>query len=160
MSNHEVIRNAIVKGLHDYTRLFVVQSSTIGNMPKYPFITYTVTSPYLQIGMDEEYTEQVNSVMIQNRHVFHYERVFSFTIVAKEEGEAMDYCMRAIRYFRNAGVQELKDKGIVVVEVTNITARDNFITIDYDRRYGFDVRIRLADEEVREKEEIIEKINL
>ena len=73
---------------------------------------------------------------------------------------AMDTCMKAMKYFRNDGVLELKDKGIVIVEITNATARDNFITIDYDRRYGFDVRIRLADEEIRETEDIIEKVNL
>jgi hypothetical protein len=157
MTSHDIVRNAIVKGLHDYTQLLVVQSSTIGNMPKYPFITYSVTSPYLQLGMDEEYTEEINSV-IRNRHVFHYERVFSFTIVAKEEGEAMDICMKAMRYFRNAGVQELKDKGIVIVEVTNVTARDTFITIDYERRYGFDVRIRLVNEEIRDTTNVIERL--
>lgn len=139
--------------------MLVIQSSTIGDMPKYPFITYTVTSPYLRLGVDEEYTEQVNDT-IQNRHVLHYERVFSFTIVAKDEDVAMDKCMQAMRYFRNDGVLELKDKGIAIVEISNVTARDNFITIDYDRRYGFDVRIRLADEEVRETADIIEKINL
>lgn len=156
---HEIVRNALIKGLHDYMNLLVIQSSTIGDMPKYPFITYTVTSPYLKVGSDEEYTEQVNSTY-QNRHVLHYERVFSFTIVSKDEDEAMDLCVKAIRYFSNDGVLELKDKNIVIVEITNVAARDNFITIDYDRRYGFDVRIRLADEEVRETEEIIEKVNL
>lgn len=159
MTNHEIVRNALVKGLHDYMDLLVIQSSTIGDMPKYPFITYTVTSPYLHLGVDEEYTEQVNSTY-QNRHVLHYERVFSFTIVARDEDVAMDTCMKAIRYFRNDGVLELKDKGIAIVEITNVTARDNFITIDYDRRYGFDVRIRLADEEIRETRDIIEKVNL
>lgn len=139
--------------------LLVVQSSTIGDMPKYPFITYTVTSPYLQVGYDEEYTEQVNSTY-QNRHVLHYERVFSFTIASKDEDEAMDLCMKAMRYFRNDGVLALKDNNIVIVEISNVQARDNFITIDYERRYGFDVRIRLADKEVRETEDIIETINL
>lgn len=156
---HEVARNALVKGLHDYMNMLVIQSSTIGDMPKYPFITYTVTSPYLRLGQDEEYTEKENSTY-QNRHVLHYERVFSFTVAAREEDVAMDTCMKAMKYFRNDGVLELKDKGIVIVEITNATARDNFITIDYDRRYGFDVRIRLADEEIRETEDIIEKVNL
>ena len=68
--------------------------------------------------------------------------------------------MKAIQYFRNDGVLALKDKGSVIVEISNVQARDNFITIDYDRRYGFDVRIRLADEEIRETEDIIEKVNL
>ena len=156
---HEIVRNALIKGLHDYMNLLVIQSSTIGDMPKYPFVTYTVTSPYLRLGQNEEYTEEVNSTY-QNRHVLHYERVFSFTIVSKDEDEAMDLCVKAIRYFSNDGVLELKDKNIVIVEITNVAARDNFITIDYDRRYGFDVRIRLADEEVRETADIIEKINL
>ena len=159
MMKHEIVRNALIKGLHDYMNLLVIQSSTIGDMPKYPVVTYTVTSPYLRLGQNEEYTEEVNSTY-QNRHVLHYERVFSFTIVSKDEDEAMDLCVKAIRYFSNDGVLELKDKNIVIVEITNVAARDNFITIDYDRRYGFDVRIRLADEEVRETEEIIEKVNL
>lgn len=156
---HEVARNALVKGLHDYMNMLVIQSSTIGDMPKYPFITYTVTSPYLRLGQDEEYTKKENSTY-QNRHVLHYERVFSFTVAAREEDVAMDTCMKAMKYFRNDGVLELKDKGIVIVEISNATARDNFITIDYDRRYGFDVRIRLADEEIRETTDIIEKVNL
>lgn len=156
---HEIVRNALVKGLHDYMNMLVVQSSTIGDMPKYSFISYTVTSPYLRLGQDEEYTEKENSTY-QNRHVLHYERVFSFTIVARDEDTAMDKCMQAMRYFRNDGVLELKDKGIAIVEISNVTARDNFITIDYDRRYGFDVRIRLADEEIRETKDIIEQINL
>lgn len=156
---HEIARNALVKGLHDYMNMLVVQSSTIGDMPKYPFITYTVTSPYLRLGQDEEYTEEVNS-SYQNRHVLHYERVFSFSIAARDEDTAMDRCMKAIQYFRNDGVLALKDKGIVIVEISNVQARDNFITIDYDRRYGFDVRIRLADEEIRETTDIIEKVNL
>ena len=159
MIKHEVVRNALIKGLYDYMNMLVIQSSTIGDRPKYPLITYTVTSPYLRLGQDEEYIEEVNST-IQNRHVLHYERVFSFTIASRDEDEAMDLCMKAIQYFRNDGVLELKDKGIVIVEISNVTARDNFITIDYDRRYGFDVRIRLADEEIRETSEIIETILL
>lgn len=159
LKKHEIARNALVKGLHDYMNMLVVQSSTIGDMPKYPFITYSVTSPYLKLGQDEEYTEKVNST-IQNRHVFHYERVFSFSIAARDEDTAMDRCMKAIQYFRNDGVLELKDKGIVIVDISNVQARDNFITIDYDRRYGFDVRIRLADEENRETSDVIEKIEL
>lgn len=159
MKKHEIVRNALIKGLHDYMNMLVIQSSTIGDMPKYPFITYTVTSPYLRLGQDEEYTKKENS-NYQNRHVLHHERVFSFTITAKDEDTAMDKCMQAMRYFRNDGVLELKDKGIAIVEISNVTARDNFITIDYDRRYGFDVRIRLADEEVRETTDIIEQINL
>ena len=159
LMKHEIVRNALVKGLHDYMNMLVIQTSTIGDMPKYPFISYTVTSPYLRLGQDEEYNEKVNS-SYQNRHVLHYERVFSFTITAKDEDTAMDKCMQAMRYFRNDGVLELKDKGIAIVEISNVQARDNFITIDYDRRYGFDVRIRLADEEVRETTDIIEQINL
>ena len=159
MMNHEVVRNALIKGLHEYMGLLVVQSSTIGDMPKYPFITYTVTSPYLRLGCDEEYTEQIESTT-QNRHVLHYERVFSFTIASKDEDEAMDLCMKAMRYFRNDGVLDLKDKGIVIVEVSNASARDTFITIDYERRYGFDVRIRLCDEEIRDTENIIETVIL
>lgn len=159
LMKHEIVRNALVKGLHDYMNMLVIQSSTIGDMPKYPFITYTVTSPYLRLGQDEEYTEKENSTY-QNRHVLHYERVFSFTVVAKDEDVALNKCMQAMRYFRNDGVLELKDKNIVIVEINNATARDNFITIDYERRYGFDVRIRLADEEIRETEDIIEKVNL
>ena len=159
MTKHEFVRNAIVKGLHEYMGILVIESSTIGNMPPYPFITYTITSPYLGIGYMEDYYEEENT-RIQNRHVQHYERVFSFTIVANDVDEAMNRCMQAMQYFKCDGVWELKDKNIVIVEVNSATTRDTFITIDYERRYGFDVRIRLCEEEARETENIIETVIL
>lgn len=149
---HSEIRDPLVFGLHNYMDLLVVQQSSIGDQPEYPFCTYSVTSPYLQLGQPEHYTD------VQERSIEHYEQVYSFTIASTDEDEAMDLCLKAVQYFKFYGVQELKDKNIVVVKISNVTARDNMITINYERRYGFDVRVRVASEEVQEVTEVIEAI--
>lgn len=158
MIKHSDIRDKLVSGLYEYMNLLVVQSSSIGEQPKYPFITYSVSSPYIQLGHTERYTEteQEDSV---NRFVEHYEQSYSFTVASKDEDEAMDLCLKAIQYFKLYGVDYLKDNHIVVVNISNIQARDNMITINYERRYGFDVRIRLACEEIQANADTIEIVN-
>lgn len=153
MISHADIRNKLVSGLHNFMDMLVVQQSSIGEQPAYPFITYTVTSPYLQLGQPERYTEEIDG-SIATKSIEHYEQVYSFTVASKDEDEAMNKCLQAIQYFKFYGAQDLADQNIVVVKISSISARDNMITIDYERRYGFDVRIRVACEETMEVENI------
>lgn len=156
---HSDIRDKLVTGLHNFTKLLVVQQSSTGKQPAYPFITYSVNNPYLQLGQPEHYTEETDGSTIE-RNKEHYEQVYSFTVASKDEDEAMDMCLLAIQYFKFYGVQELKDHNIAVVKVSNLSARDNMITINYERRYGFDVRIRVASEETKVTNDIIDSISL
>lgn len=158
MISHADIRNKLVSGLHKFMDMLVVQQSSIGDQPEYPFITYTVTSPYLQLGQPERYTQEIDGSIV-TRSKEHYEQVYSFTIASKDEDEAMDKCLQAIQYFKFYGTQDLADQNIVIVKISSISARDNMITIDYERRYGFDVRIRVAYEETMLTTDTIDNIS-
>ncbi|WP_437178077.1 phage neck terminator protein [Heyndrickxia coagulans] len=39
----------------------------------------------------------------------------------------------------------MADNGIALVDITGISSRDNFISIDYERTIGFDVRLLAKD---------------
>lgn len=157
--SHKEIRDKLVSGLHAFMNLLVVQQSSIGDQPTYPFITYSVTSPYLQLGQPERYTQEIDGV-ICDKSKEHYEQVYSFTVASKDEDEAMDLCLKASQYFKFYGTYELSESNIAVVKISNISARDNMITINYERRYGFDVRIRVACEDINNDADIIEKVNI
>lgn len=155
---HADIRNKLVSGLHKFMNLLVVQQSSIGDQPLYPFMTYAITSPYIQLGQPEHYT------IIRDGNVLdvskeHYEQVYSFTVASQDEDEAMNICLQAIQFFKFFGRQNLADANIAVVKISNISARDNMITIDYERRYGFDVKIRVACEEITETTGVIDYVS-
>ena len=59
-------------------------------------------------------------------------------------------------YFRFSGYQYLSDNGIIVVGVGNIQNRDLLEVDEYERREGFDVRMRTLDTIERITPEILD----
>lgn len=111
----------------------LIERSSIGDMPDYPFCTYQITSPYIPITSDVVDNEQ-------------FELVVSFTWHGQSALDMLDLAMKTNKYFRSAeGTETLKEKNIVVSQVSNYGSRDNFITIDYERSSGLDVRFRVSD---------------
>lgn len=74
----------------------------------------------------------------------HVEMVVSVTVHDKDPDRAYGACFDAISLFDFKGRDELRDAGVIVVGITNAQIRDTFLTIDYERRVGFDVRIRVT----------------
>lgn len=153
---HSEIRNPIVSNLNKYMEIPVIQSEETGEQPPYPFMTFSLNSPYLPLGHNswEIVTENDKTF---TRETEHFEQVYSFTIIGEDEDDVQDNLMKAIQFFKVLGVQDLKDNGIAIVEVYNAQKRDTFLTIDYERRAGFDVKIRVAhniDIEIREEIDI------
>ena len=158
MIKHSEIRNPIVKNLNEYMGIPVIQSEETGEQPPYPFVTFSVNSPYLSLGQNGKEEIVENDISI-TREIEHFEQVYSFTVIGEDEDIVQDNMMKAIQFFKVFGVQKLKDENIVIVEVYNAQKRDNFLTIDYERRAGFDVRIRVAHSMDIENE-VIEEITI
>lgn len=153
MIKHSEIRNPIVSNLNEYMGIPVIQSEDSGEQPTYPFMTFSVNSPYLPLAHNsiEEIEEDGKSI---TRETEHFEQVYSFTVIGEDEDVVQDNLIKAIQFFKVFGIQVLKDNGIAIVEVYNAQKRDTFLTIDYERRAGFDVRIRVAHNLDFENEEI------
>ena len=158
MIKHSEIRNPIVSSLNEYMGIPVIQSEDSGEQPAYPFMTFSVNSPYLPLAHNskEEIEEDGKSI---TRETEHFEQVYSFTVIGEDEDVVQDNLVKAIQFFKVFGIQILKDNGIAIVEVYNAQKRDTFLTIDYERRAGFDVRIRVAHN-LDFENEIIENVEI
>ena len=145
MIDYAALRSAIVRPLAAALGIPVILSDQTGQIPPYPFVTYKMTSPYLETSVHgaESVTDTGDGLKrTQEKHV---EVVFSFTVHSKDPDEAYQRCYALIEHFDFAGRDALRDVGIVVVNVTNVQNRDVFLTIEYERRVGCDVRFRVLN---------------
>ncbi|MDK2600254.1 hypothetical protein QO179_20165 [Bacillus stercoris] len=70
------------------------------------------------------------------------ELVFSFTWVSNSHIEAISLAQQTAAYFKTAEArQKLHDNGLAWVRNDGFGNRDTFITIDTERRHGFDTRL-------------------
>lgn len=141
MINYDDIWIPLQTGLENYVGKPVIQAETNGKQPPYPFISIkdTLTD---DIGHPFILTNGENQTIKQD-----IEMVLSLTVHADKIEVSKDLCMKARAYFLGKGAIELSDAGIAIVDVLPATNRDVFLTIDYERRYGFDVRLRIQGQE-------------
>lgn len=145
MIDYPVLRSAIVSRIKSALGIPVILGDQTGKLPPYPFVTYKMTSPYLETS--QHGTEGVEDTEdgIKRTRKKHVEVVFSFTAHSKNSDEAYQKCYEIVEYFDFAGRDSLRESGIVVVGLSNVQSRDVFLTIDYERRVGLDVRFRVID---------------
>jgi hypothetical protein len=117
----------------------VVQGSN-QQTPPYPYCTYTVTSPFLKQTHIEEGESLTQDVEI----------VISLTWLSNDDVEAMALTQRTATILDHPVTrQKLSDSGLSVIRSEGFGNRDTFLTIDVERRYGFDVRLRTRHSETK-----------
>lgn len=125
----------------------LIESNSAGKQPPFPFCTYTITSPYISITQDVLEEEE-------------FEMVVSFTWHGESGLDMLNLAAQTNKYLRSAACSEYLTKHqIVVVQVSNSGKRDNFLTVDYERMAGFDVRFRVKDTYADGTKDTIEQIN-
>ena len=134
----------ITEGLQDFLEKKgfncpVIMSNLVKPAPKYPYLSYTVTSPVISDAKGYSIAEDGTRFkpMVQ---------VWSFTAQSSDDVETFNVAMNAYNYFALSGTVYLNDNRIVVQRVGNITNRDNLLTIEYEYRRGFDVEFLLMHE--------------
>lgn len=141
-------------GLSKYVNEMVIQAETVGNQPEYPFIAIKQISPAIGVGQPAIFTGDGTQTIKQD-----YEMVLSVTCYGSTIENAADLAMKARDYFIGKGTIELSDENIAIVEVLATNNRDVFLTVEYERRIGFDLRLRVRDTETYSIE-IIEQVTL
>lgn len=125
----------IVTQLENYVHCPVALTNQTAPAPKYPYISYTVTTPVQHTGgtycmQDGIYYQP----MLQT---------WSFTAHADDSSTCQRTGMRMYDFFARAGRQALYQKQIAVSEKTDLIQRDNLLTIQFEYRCGMDVTFRL-----------------
>lgn len=137
MIDHRANEIVIVESLKEYLSTDfrpceVVRSNQVAPSPAYPYVSYTVTTPVSE--MRGTYSEAEDGTLYRDAT-----QIWSFTAQSDDEDEALNIGMKLSDFFTASGIILLADKGITVRRVTNLTSRDNLLTIQYEYRKGLDV---------------------
>ncbi|MBR6613176.1 MAG: hypothetical protein IKK84_00225 [Clostridia bacterium] len=124
----------------------VVRQNQAAPIPKYPYCSYTITTPMLEnsgtYGNNNE----------DQKYYQTYQQVWSFTVQSDNDSDALQLAVNAYNFFAEKGTLNLNDKGVIVVRLSNVANRDNLISIEYEHRYGFDVTFSFTHEVNKEDE--------
>ena len=133
----------IVDGLQEWLKnkgheCLVVMANQTAPMPSHPYMSYTVTTPLTSDAKGYSIAED-------GTRYKPFVQVWSFTVQARDDVQALEIAMLAYDWFALAGNTYLSDNGIVAQRVGNIANRDNLLTIEYEYRRGFDVQFLLVN---------------
>lgn len=145
--DYKIITSSLIKAVKTLTGYPCIEANGTGDQPKYPFATFTITSPHIQIQQDEN----------QNAP---FEAVVSFTWHDESSLSVLNLAKKCHSFFGSTkGRGIFAEKGVVIVGMTDFDKRDNFISIEYERSAGFDIMMRVRDVFVDDVDGI-EKIEL
>ena len=153
MIDIESIRVAIVKGFREGLAVSVIRSNTANKLPKLPFLSYTITSLLDNAKSTwsryDDLTDRIPAT-----------QVWSITLNAADFGECSKLAISAYDYFSKTATEYFKKYGIVILSVSEIVPRDNFLSVDYEYRLGFDVKLGLMNEISFKNETTTENIEI
>lgn len=132
------VRTPILKGLKAFTGNTVIMADQTGKAPAYPYYTIKFITVSETIGQPNESTKQE---MVQFDQVT--ELVVSVMSYSNLLDASFDNAYKALEWFKGIGHYVLADEKIIVVKTDPISSRDTFINVDYERRHGFDVKLRV-----------------
>lgn len=152
MINNENLRKTVVTGLIEHLGVPVIRSNQNAEPPKYPYASYTVTiAESANNGTYGEYEDGIDRLPVT--------QTWSITVQSDKEDESISLAGKARDWLTHSGRIYLNDNDVIVQSVTDITNRDNMISIEYEYKNGFDVVFWLMNEVEREVE-IIERVKI
>lgn len=164
-------RNWVVNQLYLFAGVPIVPG--YGPRPSKPFVTYTITSPYIpqssppeiqyfdfiriipgeiEEDLEEEpENQEEQDLIIENwikKHRIEYPRiVWSFTSVSDDMNQSFNNILKIRRWFELDGKMALQSKDIVVARVEPVTDRSLILEeIEPEYRTGFDIMFRVISD--------------
>lgn len=138
MIDFEKHREIVAKGLKKYLGCPVIQSNQNAKLPKYPFVSYTITTLMNEnggtYGVYEDGAERKP-----------FTQIWSISALSDKSDESLSLACKAREWLDRAGNTYLTDNGVIVQSVGSITNRDNVLSVEYEYRNGFDVAFVLFD---------------
>ena len=143
MIDYDKVRGIIAKGLKNHLQVPVIRSNQNNNPPAYPFISYTITTLESQNkGTWQEYEDGTQRKAIL--------QTWSISALSDDNSESVTLALKAREWLDRSGTVYLNDNDVIVQSVGGVTNRDNFLTVEYEYKNGFDCFFWLYDEESAE----------
>lgn len=142
------LADVLIDEVKDLVGCDLVERDFSGPQRAYPFFTYKITTPYIQV------MEQMNNGEL-------FEMVVSMTCCSDNSIKAQDLAMRLFKSLKSEEVRrKLRlNHGIVISDIDSFDNRSVFQSVSYERRTGFDLHLRVVDG-FHEDVPTIDKINL
>ena len=153
MLDNKGLRTTVGRGLKKYLGIPFVQLNQDGEQPKYPFLGYTVTTPKsANNGTWGEYEDGKARIPVT--------QTWSVTAFADNEEDSVEIADKAHAWLSYIGARYLADNNVIVQKVTNVTNRDNVLSVGYEYKNGFDCVFWMLDEteSYTETAEVIEEV--
>lgn len=139
MIDYDNLRRVVVKGLKQYLGCPIIRSNQNAAPPPYPYGSYTITAPLTQNrGTYGEYADGVARKPVTP--------TMSLTFQSDKNVESVTLANQAREWLDYVGTTYLNDNNVIVQSVGAVANRDNFLTIEYEHRNGFDVEFWVYDE--------------
>lgn len=144
MTDNRKVERDVLKGLTVWLGagfskpVTLIRANQTGPIPPYPYGAYTVTTT--QQEQPGTYSEEGDGSFAKP-----VKQIWSMVVVSDDHDEAQTVALLMTDYLGQAGGTYLTDHGIVASKVGNVTNRDNMITIEYEKRQGFDFTLLLIN---------------
>lgn len=152
MLDLKTIRATLFSGLSEYLEIPMIRSDQTGPAPAYPYGTGKATTPAgANNGTWQQHNDGFDRLMVRS--------IWSLSFLSADYDESVMLATKAREWITHTGRVWLSDRGITVQSATNITNRDNILTVAYESKHGFDVVLYVFDE-VSNPSETIEQVAL
>lgn len=139
MFDYDGMRKTVAAGLKKYLNCPVIRGNQNEEPPAYPYVSYNVITPFHENkGTYGEYDDGV--------HRKPFTQTWSITAQSDDNSESVNLAIKAHEWLDHVGTQYLKENGVDVQSVGNVTNRDNVLTVEYEYKNGFDVVFYLFNE--------------
>ena len=113
----------------------VVLANQTAPAPPYPFLSFTILTPV--------HAEQGTYCFDKGIYYQPMLQTWSLTAQSDDYAACQEIGMRMYDFFARAGRAALYQNQIAVASLTDLTARDNLLTVQYVYRCGMDVTFRM-----------------
>lgn len=139
MLDLKAMRAAVFKGMGEYLGIKIIHSDQTAKAPAYPYGTGKATTPAGENnGTYQQHEDGIDRLMVPS--------TWSFSFLSDDPDESIMLATKAREWITHSGRMWLSEHGITVQRATNITNRDTILTVEYERKNGFDVVFYVFDE--------------
>ena len=139
MIDYKKMRERVAQGLKEHLGVPIIRGNQTAPAPPYPFGSYNATTiAGKNNGTWQRHSDGIDRLMVRS--------IWSFSFLSADYDESINLAIKAREWFQHTGRAWLAERGITVQSTTDITNRDNILTVEYERKNGFDVVFYVYDE--------------
>jgi hypothetical protein len=136
---YKELTKVIPKGLREHLDVTIIQGNQTAPAPAYPYGSYNVTTiATANRGTWQKHPDGIDRKLVRS--------IWSLSFLSDDWDESVELAIKAREWFEHTGRVWLAEQGVTVQSTTDINNRDNLLTVEYERKNGFDVVLYVYDE--------------